>query len=204
MLFVASNPAEVMMTRFLAVLLPISIITSEGPRPGNLEPVAPNDFSRVAGTFERGVLSIALEARLGAWRPDSEGSAIEVAAFAEEGRALSSPGPLIRIPEGTEVRATIRNKLGKPIVVYGFGGPRGKQDSLVIQPNAMRSVRFNANRRGTMTYAARRVLDRPNSKPFEDTQLYGVMVVYPPMGIPTEEERVFGINAMVAAWSNER
>jgi FtsP/CotA-like multicopper oxidase with cupredoxin domain len=193
------------MNRLFAVLLPISLIATEGPKPGVLEPVAPNDFSRVAGNFDRGILTIALEARLGAWRPDGDNSssAIEVAAFAEEGRALSAPGPLIRIPEGTEVRATIRNRLSKPIVVYGFGGPKGKQDSLVIQPNAMRSVRFNANKRGTMTYAARRLLDRPNSKPFEDTQLYGVMVVYPPMGIPTDEDR-FSLNTAITAWTNEK
>jgi FtsP/CotA-like multicopper oxidase with cupredoxin domain len=193
------------MNRLFAVLLPVSIIASEGPGPRILEPVAPNDFSRVAGTFDRGVLSIALEARLGSWRPDGEGnSVIEVAAFAEEGRALSAPGPLIRIPEGTEVRATIRNRLSKPIVVYGFGGPKGKQDSLVIQPNAMRSVRFTATKRGTMTYAARRVMERASSRPFEDTQLYGVMVVYPPAGIPMEEERHFNLNTAVTAWSHER
>src|SRR5689334_13966533 len=145
------------MNRFFALLLPVGILATEGPGPKVgpriLEPVAPNDYSRPAGTLERGVLTVSLEARLGSWRPDGDSSsAIEVAAFAEEGRTLSAPGPLIRIPEGTEVRATIRNKLNKPLVVYGFGGPKGRQDSLVIQPNAMRSVRFTASRRGTVTY----------------------------------------------------
>src|SRR5262245_38214570 len=189
------------MTRLFAVLLPVSILANEGPGPGprGLEPVAPNDFSRIAGTFERGVLTIALEARLGSWRPDGDSNAtIEVAAFAEEGRTLSAPGPLIRIPEGTEVRATIRNRLTKPIVVYGFGGPKGKQDSLVIQPNAMRSVRFNATKRGTVTYAARRLMEKAAVKPFEDTQLYGVMIVYPPAGVQVEEERFFGLNVITA------
>ncbi len=42
-------------------------------------------------------------------------------AFAEEGRGLQIPGPLIRVPAGTEVRATVRSVLAKSTArVYGL------------------------------------------------------------------------------------
>ena len=105
--------------------------------PHALDSIAPNDSRVAVGTLERGVLTVALEARTGTWRPEGEnGRVVETAAFAEEGKSLSTPGPLIRVPLGTQVRATIRNRLDKPLIVYGFGKTRGLSDSLIVPVGA--------------------------------------------------------------------
>ncbi|MEJ7829782.1 MAG: hypothetical protein WKF91_16350, partial [Segetibacter sp.] len=56
------------------------------------------------------------------WYPEThDGNGIRVHAFAERGKPLQVPGPLIRVPEGTENRATIHNLIvGLPLVLHGF------------------------------------------------------------------------------------
>ena len=88
-----------------------------------------------AGALGAGVLTVRLEIREGEWYPEAEtGPAVVVEAFAEEGRALQIPGPLIRVPEGTEVRATVRNVLAKGTArVYGLHGrPSDAREPLEI------------------------------------------------------------------------
>ena len=95
-------------------------------RPFAANTIAPNDNRHSAGVLEKGVLGVSLEAREGHWYPEGDGGrALDVAAFAEEGKALSTPGPLIRVTVGTTVRATIHNALDKPLTVFGFGRTRG-------------------------------------------------------------------------------
>src|SRR5947209_20378121 len=68
-----------------------------------------------AGQRRDGVLSLDLEIRDGSWYPEAAtGPAVVVEAFAEIGRAPQVPGPLIRVPAGTEVHATLRNRLDQP------------------------------------------------------------------------------------------
>src|SRR5262245_44335269 len=76
------------------------------------ESIVTNDNRKPAGTLKNGVLTLKLEARNGMWRPEGEkGSALPVAAWAEEGKPLSVPGPLVRVPMGTDVKPTLRNSL---------------------------------------------------------------------------------------------
>jgi len=83
------------LTPFLALALTSAI--SRAP-----ESIAPNDNRHAAGALSGKVLTVKLEAREGLWRPEGEnGRAIPVAAWAEEGKTLSNPGPLIRVPVGT-------------------------------------------------------------------------------------------------------
>ena len=97
-----------------------------GTKPFADTAVAPNDNRHSAGVLENGALTVSLEAREGRWYPEGDGGrALNVAAFAEEGKALSTPGPLIRVTAGTTVRATIHNALDKPLTVFGFGKTRG-------------------------------------------------------------------------------
>ena len=58
---------------------------------------------------------------------------------------MQNPGPLLRVTEGTEVRASLRNTLPKPLTVYGFGATRGATDSVIIAPGASRDVHFTAD-----------------------------------------------------------
>jgi manganese oxidase len=145
------------------------------------ESISPNDNRHSAGTLANGVLTIKLEARAGVWRPEGENSrAIEVAAWAEEGKALSTPGPVIRVPVGTEVHATLHNTFDRPLSVYGLGKTRGMSDSVVVAPNSTRSVQFKATTPGTYYYTGKRGDGPFGLRPNDDTQLNGVIVVDPP------------------------
>src|SRR5438128_9908219 len=76
-----------------------------------LEPVAPNDNRAPAGKLADNVLTLSLEARDGSWKPDGDAGATsyDISAFAEAGKPLQVPGPLMRLKVGTEVDATDLN-----------------------------------------------------------------------------------------------
>jgi FtsP/CotA-like multicopper oxidase with cupredoxin domain len=182
-------------SKLLATLLPIALLVGGTAERRAPEPVAPNDTMKSAGVLANRVLAVALEARAGAWRPEGDqGRALDVAAFAEEGKALSTPGPMIRVPVGTEVRATIRNRLDKPLIVIGFGKTRGTSDSTIIAANAVGTVRFTATTAGTYYYAGRRGLNPFGGRLEEDSQLHGVIVVDPANGRQVANERVMAIS----------
>ena len=90
-------------------------VARSAPRPGEDLPRARlNDNQRTAGRLYDGVLTLRLEVRRTAWHlmgDDQPGG--EVLAFAEVGEDPEIPGPLIRVPLGTEVRVTVRNPLAK-------------------------------------------------------------------------------------------
>ena len=104
------------------------------------EQIAPNDNEHRAGHLARGVLTVALEARHGEWRPEeNDGPPRPVAAFAVSGGPLQTPGPLLRAPVGTEIRVSLRNALAKPMWVYGLGEHRGFSDSVQMERMLERS-----------------------------------------------------------------
>jgi FtsP/CotA-like multicopper oxidase with cupredoxin domain len=139
------------------------------------------------------VLTVKLEAREGLWRPEGEnGRAIPVAAWAEEGKPLSNPGPLIRVPVGTEVHATIHNTLGKPLIVSGFGKTRGPSDSVIVPVNGRTNVSFIATSPGTYYYMGRRGVGPFGLRPDGDFQLNGAILVDPPNAATTD--RIFLIS----------
>ncbi len=161
-----------------------------------------NDNRRPAGRLKDGVLTLRLEARDGMWYPDGpNGMARPVAAFSEEGKPLQNPGPLIRVPVGTEVRATVRNALGEPLTVYGFGEQRGiAADSFRIEPGGVREVRFTATTPGTYWYAGRTTdVRRIFARRGPDSQLNGVVVVDPPGPPRRARDRIF----LISWWGSE-
>ena len=140
-----------------------------------------NDNRSPAGTVRDGVLTVRLVARAVAWQPDgANGCALSVNAFAEEGRATQIPGPLVRVPAGTEVRVSVRNALAKTLWVRGLQdrGP-GVLDSTEVAPGTTRDFRFTASTPGARYYWAGRIDARvPVSD--ADGQLVGAFVVDPP------------------------
>ena len=154
--------------------------------------ITPNDNRRPAGTLKNGVLTITLEAREGEWRPEGDqGRAIPIAAWGEPGKELLAPGPLIRVPAGTEVRATLRNTLDKPLSVIGFGKTRGLSDSILVPARGSRDVKFSATTPGTYYYAARSGSQIFDLRLEKDMALVGAIVVDPPSAPPPPNERVF-------------
>ena len=106
-----------------------------------IELAVPNDNRTPAGTLSNGVLTVRLELRAVEWKPDADNApGVQILAFAEEGRTPSVPGPLLRVKEGTEIRASIRNTQTGPLVVHGLyarpaaAGPRPGYDRLRTPP----------------------------------------------------------------------
>jgi FtsP/CotA-like multicopper oxidase with cupredoxin domain len=177
-----------MLTRSILVL-PVALIlllTGEaGPAiragaPHDRASVLANDNRHPAGRLAGGVLTVRLEAREGEWHPEGTSAppGFSIEAFAEEGGALLTPGPLLRVPVGTEVRATVCNALSRPLVMRGLND-RTTYDSagVELQPGEAREFRFVARRAGTFYYWGRTRNDPQAIGTYEDSQLLGALVV---------------------------
>ncbi|MDQ6828394.1 MAG: multicopper oxidase domain-containing protein [Gemmatimonadota bacterium] len=166
------------MPHLLALLVAISSLLVSPSTRHLSSTIEPNDNRHAAGALNNRVLTIRLEARPGTWYPEGPaGRGLDVAAWAEEGQPMLNPGPLIRVPVGTEVRATLRNTLARRLTVFGFGNKRGYADSVMIEPGAQRDVHFTATTPGTFYYAARSKLGLFDSRIGDDSQLNGAIVV---------------------------
>src|SRR5215831_9044899 len=190
----APYPHEVLMRRIIwhsaLTLSSIGLATAAVPRAP--ESIVANDNRHAAGSLERGVLTLKLQAREGVWHPEGErGRGVPAAAWAEEGKALSAPGPLVRVPVGTQVHATLRNSLDTALTVFGFGRTRGMSDSVVIPAGATRDVQFKATTPGTYYYVARRGMGPFGARREADMELSGAIVVDAPGAHTQTRDRVF-------------
>ena len=154
-----------------------------------------NDNDRPAGTLADGILTLRLELVRGEWRyVGDDRPGVEVLAFREVGRDPENPGPMIRVPLGTEIRVTVSNPLDVPLVVHGLAVRRAADmDSLVVPAGEEREARFVADVEGTYYYwgtttGSRLVFDEPDSRLFEDSQLNGALIVDPPGAAPDRDK----------------
>jgi FtsP/CotA-like multicopper oxidase with cupredoxin domain len=159
--------------------------------------VVANDNRTPAGTLVNGVLELKLSIQNGLWFPEDErGTGLLMEMFGEEGKAPSNPGPLVRVPEGTEIHVSIHNLTKHAAIVHGFRTrPSADTVPLEVGASATREVRFRAGAAGTYYYWA----TTTGAKSFEDretdtadTQLAGAFIVDPAAGAPPD--RVFFIN----------
>jgi FtsP/CotA-like multicopper oxidase with cupredoxin domain len=144
-----------------------------------------NDNRRPAGILRDGTLTVALEAREATWYPDGDqlpGTNVE--AFGEIGRNPSVPGPLLRVPAGTDIRGSLRNSLPRDTITFYIPAklsrktPADQLDSLIVPPGEVRSFQIGATRPGTYLYRAvsgRRGTGRPVLR--IDGLLAGALVV---------------------------
>jgi len=175
------------------VLFPLAARAHEVTRVRSDTRIESNDNRHPAGTLRGGVLTVQIDARDGTWMPDGpKGHHYSVAAFGEAGKAATTPGPLLRVPLGAEVRATVRNTLGKTLWMYGLGAKRGTGDSVAIAPGASHDFRFRADAPGAFYYAGRTVAPAVEARLLDDSQLQGVIVV-DSAGAPAD--RIFVISA---------
>jgi FtsP/CotA-like multicopper oxidase with cupredoxin domain len=143
--------------RVLPGIIAVVLLVSAPWKPQmGLPRITANDNRTPAGGLEDGVLTLHLEVVRGMWHPDGDADpGTDVLAFAETGRAPSIPGPLIRVPVGTEVRTTIRNALpDSSVLLVGLSGDRSLSDSVRLQPGEVRELVAQATSPGTFIYRA--------------------------------------------------
>ena len=180
--------------RFAVMLLLLSPAASAGSAENSPLPlVAANDNRTPAGQLKSGVLTLQLELRQGRWYPEDEGGPYrDVYAFAEENHAPQSSGPLIRVPQGTKIHATIRNTLPVAAKVYGLHRhPGDPKDALPLGPGEARELQFLAGEPGTYLYWATTSNKSILARSGPETVLSGALVVDPP-GMK-QDDRIFVI-----------
>ena len=165
------------------------------PRGACSETIGANDNRHPAGRLEHGVLTLALEIRAGLLQPEEDGGpGIPALAFAEAGGPLQAPGPLIRVPQGTEIRVSLRNRADSTIVVHGLASPSTASDSgVLLNPGETREVRFRATAAGTYYYWGGFKGRTINDRRWLDSQLAGALVVDPPGAVPDDRIFVIGL-----------
>lgn len=195
----------------LALAAPVSLgqVLSGPERPE----IRWNDNEEPAGTLEDGTLRLDLEIVRGTWRPLGEESGpVTVLAFAEAGEEPQIPGPMIRVPEGTEVVISLTNPLDAPLGIRGLAGRRNISEAegtwldpdfrmpiVEVAPGETREVRFTVDASGTYMYQGR-VEEGPGTvEPNEDDLLGGALIVDPTGGGAAEHETVMMIQAFTDA-----
>lgn len=171
------------------LLWPAAPLRDSGPHRA-LPIVHANDNRTSAGRMRGDTLALELEVRRATWRPEADsGPSLEVAAFGEAGRDPEIPGPLIRVPTGTLITATVANRLSdSAITVHGlFTHGTGAGDSVVLRPGESAAVTFAAGAPGTYLYMAvlgKRVFDSEVDD--EQETASGAFIVDPAGGSPPD------------------
>lgn len=157
----------------------------------SLPTIVANDNRTPDGKLQNGILELRLELREGIWYPEAEGGGHRDGyGFAEEGKAPQSPGPLIRVPEGTQIRIRVHNTLALAAKIYGLHRhPGDPKDSLSLAPGETRELEFLAGNPGTYPYWGTTSDSSLAGRRGAETLLSGALVVDPP-GVKAED-RVF-------------
>src|ERR1700686_4197430 len=120
--------------------------------------IVANDNRHPAGTLRGGRLELKLDMVNAQWFPEGDsGVSVTMQAFAEDGRAPTVPGPMIRVPEGTEIQITLHNSLDAEVIVHGLHNRPARTDDVVTIPaGATCEVTFQSGIPGTYFYWATR------------------------------------------------
>lgn len=164
--------------------------------------VAANDNRMPAGVLRNDTLRLNLVVQMARWFPEApDGPFAEVAAVAEVGHVPQIPAPLIRVPAGTTIVATILNSLPDSVVwMRGLVSHPGIPDGVPVKPGESRTFTFAAGVPGTYFYGATPgVVARParvGDQLTEQEQLTGAFVVDTPGAVV--KDRILVINI----WGN--
>ncbi|MGH9519390.1 MAG: multicopper oxidase domain-containing protein, partial [Terriglobales bacterium] len=171
-----------------------------------LPAVSINDNRNPAGQLAHGVFNLQLEVRAGRWhsrRDDGQRDTVLTPGtivssfFAEAGHAPQIPGPLIRVPQGTEMIVSVHNLLDQNIFVGGLvPHPSPDGNPLEVPSHATRQVRFNAGVAGTYGYWA--APNKSAAQILRGGRLGGAFIVDPPG--PVQADRIF----VIQGWNNGR
>lgn len=179
-------PTNLLIALCVAVLT-LMPLPSRGSDVG-LPPIAANENRVSSGKFDNGALILHLEVREGQWHPGAiHGPAIspqipitiETAAFGEVGHGLQTPGPLIRVPQGTDVHVSVHNLLAKTVFIHGLSGhPETNAKVMEVMPNDTKDAIFSAGEPGTYLYwASTQPATSPLVRDSADSPLSGAFIV---------------------------
>jgi FtsP/CotA-like multicopper oxidase with cupredoxin domain len=166
------------------------------PRPVANAPLAMvNNNVHPAGNFSGRMLTLSLDIVEAAYQPEGEHDpVVRALAFAESGKAPQIPAPMIRVPVGTTVRLSIRNRSDSALMLGGLRRslPADK-DTLHIAPGATREITFKLDKVGNFFYwGALKGLNSFEDRDWLDSQLTGALIVDSADAPPaTARERVW-------------
>jgi FtsP/CotA-like multicopper oxidase with cupredoxin domain len=183
----------------LWLLLPVGSATAQTSQPVNAPGrtlISANSNREAAGMLANGVLTLRLVAEQGDWQPEGpEGRTVSIRAFREESGALSVPGPLLRVPVGTQIRVSIRNSIpGTTLRVFGMRErPATANTPLEVPAGETRDAQFQTGVAGTYHYWATTTVGTLAQRAAIDSQLGGVFIVDPPGARPDDRVFVIGL-----------
>lgn len=191
-----------MRVRHVLSLVGIIATTSPGGRVARrfaMPVVEPNSNIERAGVLRGGVLAVTLEAKESQWRlVGSTRPAMTIAAFAEPGKPPLMPGPLLRVPSGTEIHLMLHNELARPLTFYMPASVHGAPDritaadSVVVAPGATGTLVSRATVPGSYLYRAA-TPDRASQRLLLAGLLAGALVVDSAPAAARSRDRVFVI-----------
>jgi hypothetical protein len=166
---------------------------------GRLDDIASSDGMASGGSRSGHTLQIALVARWGMWYPDGPGTmGLPIEAFGEAGRSLQIPGPLVHVPLGTRVVASIHNELAHDLTIRGLAsGSAASQAIITVPRGATRHVAFTLDRAGMFYYYGSDFGEGLASRFASDAELSGAIVVDRPHAPPIDRVFLLSIYAPV-------
>lgn len=174
-------------TALLGVILNAQLVTPLPrvplPKPSpNVARATMHQNTVPAGRRIGGVHRIAIDVFEAAWRPEgSDDPEVPILAFAEAGKGPTVPGPLVRVPQGTDVVLTLRNRSDSVLVIGGLR-PGMPDDTVQLALGATREVRVRYDTPGTFYYWGAFKGTTAIDRFWKDSQLNGAIVVDPPGG----------------------
>jgi FtsP/CotA-like multicopper oxidase with cupredoxin domain len=188
----------------IGVYLPLDLRIDRAPHASQAIQALPaigwNDNLEAAGHLGDGRLELELEIVDGIWHVlGDEEPGGRVLAFKEAGGEPLNPGPMIRVPLGTEVRVSVTNRADTAVVINGLDERlNGAPEPLRVAPGATARRVFVADVEGTYFYWGS-FLGRPLARrAFEDSQLTGALIVDGPT--LSQDDRVL----VVSEWYDGR
>src|SRR5579859_2895175 len=191
--------------RFFFFALAFVLVSSAAVADETIPIASVNDNRVPAGVLRNSVLTLHLEVRSAVWYPEKDGGPhLTVSAFAEEGHSPQIPGPPIRVSEGTEISATVRNLLDHTIYIHRLAprsaasasqapadplAPPDAASTLEIAAGAVREVRFSSGPAGSYYYWGSNDRQSLLFRTGSDSMLAAALIVDSPNA--RQDDRVF-------------
>jgi FtsP/CotA-like multicopper oxidase with cupredoxin domain len=184
----------------------LASLAAAPPAPSANPPASPvvraNPNTERAGVLHNGVLAVTLEAKPSTWFLDGpRHPAMTIDAFSEPGKPPLMPGPLLRVPAGTELRLTVRNSLSRPLTFFVPAGLRADvdrgevEDSLLVPPGTARTLTTRTEVPGNYAYHGETPSKSGRRKDLGSGLLDGAIVVDTARAVASPRDRVLVIMA---------